>query len=259
VNEQRTETMADSDNESELSEISLERFRVLEDYYEANYQEPTEGPKLEDQVDGQGFSSAEIAGATCESRQEQDRRGGHSTFLRPSGSVSRETASEVDNQNDRKRKNSQAHEDSPTKRRRVPPKNLTVQDRQSGGSPRAGLEFEVTETPELHSAKLIGPTGIQSVTQDMSKSHLTTAQPSVANPSSSHHLEQIAYCNHVDIIPGSSVTGNKSAESPLRRTFEDSSQESDHLQFSDDGINIAFNHVDHSKGLSHFELWKKMC
>src|SRR5437762_1322437 len=106
--------MADSDNESELSEISLEQFRVLEDYYEANYQEPTEYPKLEDKLDDQGFSAAEIAAATCESRQEQDRLRSHSIFLRPSGSASRETASEVDSQNDRKRKHSQAHDDSPT-------------------------------------------------------------------------------------------------------------------------------------------------
>ena len=43
--------MADSDNESELSEISLEQFRGLEDYYETNYQEPMEDTKLEGEHD----------------------------------------------------------------------------------------------------------------------------------------------------------------------------------------------------------------
>jgi len=241
--------MADSDNESELSEISLEQFRILEDYYEANYQEPTEDPKLEDELDDQGFSVAKIA---VESRQEQDSRRSQSTFLRQSGYASRETTSEVYSQNDRKRKHSQIHDHNPTKRLRAPSENLTVQDRQSGGSPGASLEFEVMETPEQHSAALIRPTGIQSVAQDMSKSHLTTAQPSAANPSSAHDLEQMAFCNHVDLISSSSMTRNKSAEPPPRRTFEDCSQESGGMQFSHNGIHTTSNNVDHSKGLSHF-------
>ena len=176
-NEQHARKMADSDNGSELSEISVERFRVLEDYYEANYQEPTQSPKLGDEFDDQGFSAAEIAVAICVSRQEQDHRGAYSTIFGSSGSASREIASEVDSQNHRKRKRSQAYGDSPT--RHLPPGNLTIQDRQSEeGPPGVCSEFEVTEMPEHHSARLISPTGLQSVAQDMS----------VTNPSLSHDL-----------------------------------------------------------------------
>lgn len=247
--------MADSDNGSELSEISSERFRVLEDFYEANSHEPTEGHKLEDEFDDQGFSAAEIAAAIRESRQEQDHREGYSIILRSAGSASRETASEVDSQNDRKRKRSQAYDDSLIKRHRVPPENLTIQDQQSDGSPRVCVGFKAMEMPEHHLATFTNPTGLQSVAQDTSKPVMASAQPSASNPSLSHDLEQIAYCSHVDLIPGSSMIRRNPAEPPPRRTFEDSSQEPDDLQ----GISTASKGVDHSKGLSHFGLWKQMC
>jgi hypothetical protein len=244
----QTAKMAHSDNESELSEISQEQFRVLEEYYETNHLEPMEGPNLEDELDDQGFSAAEIAAAICKSRQEQDRRESHSAFLEPSGSASQEIASEVESQSDRKRKHSQAYDDGPTKRRRIPPENLIIQDQQNEGPSGERLEFEVMETPSEHlSAMLISPTG-QSAAQ--AKSNLTTAQPAVANPSLSHDHDQIANCNHVDLIPDSSMAGIKSASSRQRRTFEDSSQDSDDLQSKD---------ADYSKGLSHFEPWKNMC
>jgi hypothetical protein len=248
--------MADSNSGSELSEIPSGRFRVLEEFYDANYQEQTEGPKLEDELDDQGISAAEIASARSESSLEQDCRVGYSTILRSSGSVSCEVASELDNHNDQKRKRSQECDGSPTKRRRDPPESLTIQDQQSERPAKVCVEIEVMEMPKHHLAKLISPTALQSVTHDRSKSIMATAQPSTANPSLSHDLEQIADGNHV-VLPDSSVTRIKPAESPLRRKFEDSSQESGDLQSSNQGINIASKDVDHSKGLSHLSFGSK--